>query len=238
MGLLQNDTNNIIVDAVLTDLGRQMIARNDGSFSVVKFAPGDEEVDYSIIQKFGRTVGKEKIEKNTPIFEALTNQAFSQKYRLVSVSNPNLIRLPVLSLSGEGVDTTGTIVSIGNTSLKSRTLTISQTLTDGTSIDIELRDQAFIVQMDNRFLQVSTANGPDNVDRDQKATYILTKDGNETSLGGSKLTLTIGTKAILESQFQVYGTRSNKNLINTYVTISGVNSGQLIQFAVQINKTA
>jgi hypothetical protein len=65
MGFLQGDTNNIILDAVLTDTGRQFLSRNDGSFSVVKFSLSDDEVDYSIIQKYGRTVGQEKIEKNT-----------------------------------------------------------------------------------------------------------------------------------------------------------------------------
>ena len=70
MGYLDHSTNNIIVDAVLTDIGREFLARNDGSFSIVKFALGDDEVDYTMIQKFGRTVGKEKIEKNTPVFEA------------------------------------------------------------------------------------------------------------------------------------------------------------------------
>jgi hypothetical protein len=99
MGFLQGDTNNIILDAVLTDKGREFLARNDGSFSIVKFAPGDDEVDYTIITKFGRTVGKEKIEKNTPIFEALTNGSLSQKYKLVSVSNPNLIRLPTRNIN-------------------------------------------------------------------------------------------------------------------------------------------
>ena len=63
MGFLDHSTNNIIIDAVLTDTGRAFLARNDGSFSIVKFAFGDDEVDYSIIQKFGRTVGKEKISK-------------------------------------------------------------------------------------------------------------------------------------------------------------------------------
>ena len=72
MGFLDHSTNNIVVDAVLTDLGRQALARNDGSFSIYQFALGDDEIDYSIIQQFGRTVGKEKIEKNTPIMEALT----------------------------------------------------------------------------------------------------------------------------------------------------------------------
>lgn len=236
MGFLQQDSNNIIVDAVLTDVGRQFIARNDGSFSVIKFAPGDDEIDYSLIQKFGRTVGKEKIEKNTPVFEALTNQGFGQKFRLISVSNPNLIRLPKLVLTGEGIDSTGKIVTIGNVKEKIKILTVSQVLTDGTSIDIELRDQSFIVQVDNRFLQVSSS-GPDNIDRDQKATYILTRDAGETSLGGSKLSLKIITKAILESQFQIYGARSDKSLINSFVRVSGVQSGQVFEFQVQISKT-
>ena len=53
MGFLDHATNNIIIDAVLTDLGRAFLARNDGSFSLVKFAMGDDEVDYTIIEKFG-----------------------------------------------------------------------------------------------------------------------------------------------------------------------------------------
>ena len=87
MGFLDHSTNNIILDAVLTDVGRQFLSRNDGSFSIVKFALGDDEIDYSIIKKFGRTVGKEKIEKNTPVLEALTQGNLGLKYRLVPVTN-------------------------------------------------------------------------------------------------------------------------------------------------------
>lgn len=231
MGFIQNDTSNIIIDAVLTDVGRQFIARNDGSFAIVKFAAGDDEVDYTIIKKFGQTVGKEKIEKNTPIFEALTNQAFAQKFRVVSISNANLVSLPTLSLIG--VDTNN-VLSIGNTTQKTASITVEQQ-SDGT-IDVELRDQSFIVQLDNRFLQLN-GSSPDNIDRDQKATYIRQKNPEETSIGGSRLTIQLATKAILDSQFQIYGARSNKNLINTYVKISGVQSGQVKEFQVQINKT-
>ncbi|MFA6049718.1 MAG: hypothetical protein WC761_00705 [Candidatus Paceibacterota bacterium] len=233
MGFLQGDTNNIILDAVLTDTGRQFLARNDGSFSVVKFAAGDDEVDYTVIQKYGRTVGKEKIEKNTPIFEALTNGSLAQKYRCVSVSNNNLIRLPNLTFTGEGVDSTNTIVSIGNTTVKRRTLTVFQDIQDETSIDVELRDQAFIVELSNQFLQV-VGSAPDNIDGQQRATYILTRDAGETALGGSRITFTMATKAISDSQFQVYGTTANKNQINTYVKISGVQSGTVLEFQVQI----
>ena len=98
MGFLDNSTNNIIVDAVLTDYGRELLSRNDGSFSIVKFAFGDDEVDYSTIQKFGRTVGKEKIEKNTPVFEAQTVASLALRYPIVSYSDPNLIALPTLAL--------------------------------------------------------------------------------------------------------------------------------------------
>lgn len=235
MGFLQNDTNNIILDAVLTDTGRQFLARNDGSFSIVKFAVADDEVDYGIIVKYGRTVGKEKIEKNTPVFEGLTNAAYAQKYRCISVSNPNLIRLPNLELTGEGVDSTSRVVTIGNTTTKRRQIVVNQTISNEQTIDVELRDQAFIVQLSNQFLQI-LGSAPDNIDSQQRATYILTRDAAENSLGGSRLTMTIATKAITESQFQIYGAQNNKNLISTFVKVSGVQSGAVYEFEVQINK--
>ncbi len=52
MGFLDHSTNNIILDAVLTDKGREFLSRNDGSFNVTKFALGDDEVDYTLIEKF------------------------------------------------------------------------------------------------------------------------------------------------------------------------------------------
>lgn len=234
MGFLQGDTNNIILDAVLTDTGRQFLSRNDGSFSIVKFSLGDDEVDYSIIQKYGRTVGQEKIEKNTPVFEALTNQAFAQKYRCVSVSNPNLIYLPNLTLLGNNVS--NNILSIGNTTQKTRTVTVSQNISNVSSIDIELRDQSFIVEVNNLFLQV-LGTAPDNIDGNQRATYILTRDSGQTAQGGSTLTLNVGTKSITDTQFQIYGASNNKSLITTFIKVSGIQSGAVLEFQVNISST-
>jgi len=163
LGFLNNSTNSIILDAVLTDTGRQFLARNDGSFSIIKFACGDDEVNYTIIKKFGRTVGKEKIEKNTPVFEALTNQNFGQKYRLISISNPNLLRLPTLALVGSEVNSSGNQVSLGRLHAKSATVTVSQTIQNENSIDVELRDQTFIIELNNMFLQIA-GHVPDNID--------------------------------------------------------------------------
>lgn len=237
MGILQNDTNSPIVDAVLTDLGRQFIAKNDGSFTIVKWAATDDEIDYSLIQKFGRTVGKAKIERNTPVFEAITNQQFGQKYKLLSLSNPNLIRIPNLRLTGEGVDSTsGNVINIGNTTVKRRTVTVYQDVQGETSVDVDLRDQAFMVDVSNLFLQIQ-GFAPDNVDGNQRATYIITRDPSETSIGGSKLVMTLTTKAITESQFQIYGARTNKNVISTFVKVTGVQSGAVLELEIVINKS-
>ncbi len=233
MGIIQNDTNDIIIDAVLTDTGRKFLARNDGSFSVVKFAFGDDDIDYRVIRKFGRTIGKEKIEKNTPIFEAVTNQEYAQKYRLLSISNPNLIRLPSLTLNGTGL--TSDVLTMSRTSIKTRSLTLQQSIQDQDTIDVELRDQAFLITLNNMFLEVQSAV-PDNIDGYNRATYLLIRDPVETSLGGSQLTFTVALKTISDYQFTVFGTSSDKTLIKTYVKISGIQSGAVKEFEVQISK--
>lgn len=236
MGWLDGTTNNIILDAVLTDTGRQFLAKNDGSFAIVKFALGDDEVNYTTIQKYGRTVGKEKIEKNTPIFEALTNQNFAQKYRLISVSNPNLLRLPSFSLSGDAnVDSTSILVTLGKSVQKTSSITVEQTIQNESSIDVELRDQTFIVEMNNLFLQVLRSS-PDNIDGNQKATYVLARSPNENNLHGSQLQFVLSVKSLTDAQFSVFGSTSNKSIITTYVKVTGAQSGAVKEFQVNINK--
>ena len=63
MGFLDHSTNNVIVDAVLTDEGRRLLA-TQGTLTPTKFSLADDEVDYTLLTKFGRQVGKEKIIKN------------------------------------------------------------------------------------------------------------------------------------------------------------------------------
>ena len=231
MGFLQHDTNNIILDAVLTDTGRSFLARNDGSFSLIKYALGDDEVDYTIIAKFGRTVGKEKIEKNTPVFEALTNQNHAQKYRLVSISNPNLIRLPTLNLQGTSVESG--ILKIGNNTTES--ITIEQTITNENVIDVELRDQTFIVEMNNLFLQLPPPNVFDNLDSSRTAKYLMVRNATPNAKGGSVLNFNMQSKNIPATLFDIWG-GSNKNLISTFVKITGLQSGAVKEFEVQISK--
>ena len=236
MGYLDHSTNNIIVDAVLTDIGREFLARNDGSFSIVKFALGDDEVDYTMIRKFGRTVGKEKIEKNTPVFEAQTKANLALKFKAVSVSNPNLVRLPRVTFTSDGLDATGTLVSMTRTgSSTSRSVTLTQTITGESLIDPELRDQAYIVKMANQFLSL-TGFTPDTIDKDGVATYILLRAPGETSAGGSTITLPLVVRSITDTQYTVYGNSTDKTIITTVVSVTGLQSGATKEFEVQITK--
>ncbi|MAG24631.1 hypothetical protein CMI47_03540 [Candidatus Pacearchaeota archaeon] len=233
IGYLDHSTNNIILDAVLTDIGRQFLARNDGSFSIVKFALGDDEIDYSIIKKFGRTVGKEKIEKNTPVLEALTRGNLGQKYRLVSISNPNLTKLPSLSLTGVS-DSTLSLTRSTTAGDISKKVTIEQSVSGGGVLAPELTDASFKVTIDNLFLSIPGLGGPDSINADNIATYIIPADPitNTSNLGA--LTMTIQAKSVSNSVHTTYKQKGG-SVVQKVVEISGMNSGAFTSFKVQIS---
>ena len=234
MGFLDNSTNNIIVDAVLTDFGRELLARNDGSFSIVKFAFGDDEIDYTNIQKFGRTVGKQKIELNTPVFEAQTNQNLALKHKLISLSNPTLYRLPTVEISSAGL--IGGVLSFKrNGESTSRTITLTQTLANESVIEPELKDLSFIIKLPYRFLELSN-DVPDSIDSEEIASYIITADAESTAAGGAKLTLTIKTRSISDSVFTFYGDADDKAKISTSFSVTGIQSGIVTELSAIIEK--
>ena len=83
MGFLDN-SGDIILDAVLTDHGRKVLSRGDGSFQIVKFAVGDEEIDYALYDSTN-TNGSAYYDieiLQTPILEAFTDNAISMKSKL------------------------------------------------------------------------------------------------------------------------------------------------------------
>lgn len=220
----------------MTDAGRAALARNDGSFSLHKFAVSDDEIDYTIITKYGRTVGKEKIEKNTPILEGLTNPAHAIKYKLVSVSNPNLLRLPSLSLNGDSnVSQSSNTITIGRNQQKTATVSFEQTIRNETTIDVELRDQAFIVQVPNQFLQI-LQQVPESIDGQQRATYVLTRSPTENSFGGSSVQFTLSVKSLTDALFTVYGTTADKTVIKQVLRITGKQSGSTKEVSILVNK--
>ena len=72
MAFLDN-SGDIILDAVLTDLGRMKMA--EGNFSINKFALADDEIDYTLFDinhVSGSAYHDLKI-MQTPVLEAFTN---------------------------------------------------------------------------------------------------------------------------------------------------------------------
>lgn len=99
MAFLDN-SGDIILDAVLTDAGRKRLAQGDGTFRVVKFALSDDEIDYGLFNR-AHPSGSAYFDleiMQTPVLEAFTNNTSSLKHKLISMSQTNLLYLPVLKL--------------------------------------------------------------------------------------------------------------------------------------------
>jgi len=232
MGFLQNTTNNIIIDAVLTDYGRKALSQNDGSFSIVKFKLGDDEVDYTLLTQYGDQVGREKIIKNTPIFEATTSAMYGIRSHLVSsaVVSQNIGYL-------ENKTTTGKI-SLDLVNTKEKSLVIAQSTSSGNKIPTDLTNQIYVVKLDNKFLGVQ-GRTPRYISNNQQAFYFINRDEIiDANTNGSQLTLPLVVRSsITSATFNTYGTTASSNKIRTYATVSGKESGQSLTIEVEISKS-
>ena len=96
MGFLDN-SGDIILDAVLTDLGRKRMAK--GTFTITQFALGDDEINYATYNAdhpSGSAYYDLQIIQ-TPILESFTNNTSTMKSRLLTLdNNANILYLPVM----------------------------------------------------------------------------------------------------------------------------------------------
>ena len=96
MGYLDN--TQVIVDAVLTKRGRELLARNDGSFRVTQFALADDEIDYSLYNEFhpnGSQFAGEAIENGT-LLEAFPDENNIMIHKLVTLPR-GTTKLPIVT---------------------------------------------------------------------------------------------------------------------------------------------
>jgi hypothetical protein len=98
MSFLDN-SGDIILDAVLTDHGRKLLAKGDGSFRIAKFALGDDEIDYSLYVSATGSAYTDLSILQTPCFEAFTNNRSSMNSTLLSIADNNLLYLPVIKVN-------------------------------------------------------------------------------------------------------------------------------------------
>ena len=86
------------VDAVLTKRGRELLARNDGSFRITQFALADDEINYSLWNEEhpnGSQFAGEAIE-NGPLLEAFPDENNIMIHKLVSLPR-GTTKLPIVT---------------------------------------------------------------------------------------------------------------------------------------------
>ena len=89
----------VTVDAILTTKGRELLARNDGSFQITQFSLADDEIDYTLYNPdhiSGSAFYGEAIEA-MPVIEAFPNESQIMRYKLVTLPR-GTSRLPVINL--------------------------------------------------------------------------------------------------------------------------------------------
>jgi len=97
MGYLNNSV--VTVDAILTDVGRQLLSQNNGSFRITQFALADDEIDYTLYNPnhpSGSAFYGEAID-NMPLLEAFPQASQIMKYKLTTLPR-GTARIPILAI--------------------------------------------------------------------------------------------------------------------------------------------
>ena len=97
MGYLNNTV--VTVDAILTDVGRQLLAQQNGQFQITQFALADDEIDYTLYNPTnpsGSAYYGQAIE-NMPLLEAFPQATQTMKYKLVTLPR-GTAKLPILDI--------------------------------------------------------------------------------------------------------------------------------------------
>jgi hypothetical protein len=242
MAFLDN-SGDIIIDAVLTDTGRYRLAKGDGSFSIVKFALGDDEVDYSLYNATASSGQRDLEIMQTPILEAFTNNGSSMKSKLVSIPRNNILYMPVLKANNSQQDalndtlnmyvvavdentenstnqTAATPYLFGENVAAGKGLRIDQGIDNNAispkfSIESDLLETQYIIEIDNRLGKIVSQNGPAArvayVDDDNIASYYLTlgtdpsyvRENTNTSEAGEVIAGPRGTTLSLAIQSSI-----------------------------------
>lgn len=105
MGYLNN--TSIVVDAILTRKGRELLARGQNEFNITHFALADDEIDYSLWNPdhpqgsayYGAII------EAMPITEAVPDETQVMRYKLVTLPKKT-VRIPIVSVPNTSVTLT------------------------------------------------------------------------------------------------------------------------------------
>jgi hypothetical protein len=218
MAILNNNT--VTIDAVLTAKGRELMARNDGSFQITQFSLADDEIDYTLYNPqhpSGSAFYGQAIEA-MPLIEAFPDDTQIMIYKLVTLPR-GTAKLPVISIGYNSIQLK-----------QGSTLTITpQTLNYlGATSTFEANGYAITVG-DVRYLSTFSSTGIAGAE--------VTATGVTQTLGSQVSQTLIGTSFTLTGTTinTLFG--SNSNQITTTITVLGRDSGARITVPLVITKT-
>lgn len=216
MGYLNNTT--VTVDAILTKKGRELLARNDGSFRITQFSLADDEIDYTLYNPnhpSGSAFYGEAIE-NMPILEAFPDETQVMKYKLITLPR-GTAKLPVLELGY----TTLTLKQGASLSITPQTLNYLGT-------DSTFESSGYVATIgDSRTLSNFEGVG---VNTNDAATL------NSTSTIGTNVSRTVIGTTINLTATTVNTLFGTANTLNTILTVTGRDSGARLTIPLNITK--
>jgi len=216
MGYLDNNT--VTVDAILTKKGRELLARNDGSFRITQFSLADDEIDYTLYNPFhpsGSAFYGEAIE-NMPILEAFPDETQVMKYKLLTLPR-GTAKLPVLEVGY----TTITLKQGAALSITPQTLNYL-----GADTSFEASGYTATIG-DSRVLSVFQGTGVNTTD----AAAL-----NSTSTVGTNVSRTVIGTTINMTATTVNTLFGTANTLQTILTLTGRDSGARLTIPLNITK--
>jgi hypothetical protein len=217
MGFLNNTI--VTVDAILTRKGRELLAKNDGSFRITQFALADDEIDYTLYNPnhpSGSAYYGQAID-GMPLLEAFPDETQVMKYLLTTLPR-GTSRLPILDL--------------GYTSI---------TLNQGASLAITPQTLNYLGGT-----QTFESSGYTATISDVRLMNTFTGVGiNTTQATALNTTTTLGTnvsKTVIGTTINLTATTINilfpegVNQISTTLTVVGRDSGARVTVPVRINR--
>lgn len=229
-----NDNSlDFYIDATLTDVGREKLARNDGSFAVTRYRFADDEIDYRYWNDLTGSDNKDDKILDSPIFEAFTNETIALKYPCVTIRNATLQYMPIMNANPASValkdrtDSTGggTPVTVSQQTTKSQVI-----------IPPELVDVNYVVWVDNDLLYIPNET-PTSVSKYGTGKYVIPADsGKTTATNGTQCTFTLRVQTLPSEVFDILAgaTAAKPRTITTTVRVYGVQSGLNVDIPVSI----
>ena len=183
MGYLDN--TSITVDAILTKKGRELLAKNDGSFNITQFALGDSEIDYTLFNEThpnGTQYSAEAIE-NMPLIEAIPDGSNMMKSQLITLSRGKSL-LPFISVPGYNNNAIQLTKGQSGLTISPETHNMDQS---STTAGIESGGYKFTVVNFN-YLSEMTSDNPSTMSPNELESYGGTAEIAE-SVGGNSVIL-------------------------------------------------